>query len=297
MRRRIGLLVAVLIVAASAVGAVAYAQPNQRAPARAERNFRAARRDAGKLLSKLVLPAGATLVATDPSAGKELGSAGVMTGSLALIDLHRFWRVPGEQPAAVLSWFQSHKPAGSSLTVSGSASGPGYVVNALDFSYPSVSNVIAARDLVVSVTAARGGGTAIRADAEDVYWIPKPKWERVPGGVTQIDVTVQQLNITNGKTTTTTQTVTDAKQVARIISLVNALPPAQPWLTACPLDAGPNVKLEFLSAAGAAPLATAYADGSGCGGVSFALHGRQEPGLSGGYTLDEQLGRMLGFKG
>jgi hypothetical protein len=294
---RLRLLLAVLTVAACAIGAVAYAQPNQPVPARAERNFRAARRDAGRLLSKLVLPSGATGVATDPSASKELGSAGATTGSQALIDLHRFWRVSGEQPAAVLSWFQSHTPAGSSLTASGAASGPGYVVNALDFSFPNVSGVIASRDLVVSVTAARGGGTAIRADAEDVYWIPKPKWERVPPGVTRIDVTVQQLNITNGKTTTTTRTVTAARKVAKIISLVNALPPAQPWLTACPLDAGPNVKLEFLSAPGAAPLASAYADGSGCGGVSFALHGKQEPGLSGGYTLDEQLGRMLGFKG
>src|ERR1700685_4219366 len=172
MRLRIALLFAVLTVAACAVGAVAYAQPNQPVPARAGRNFRAARRDGRKLLSKLDLPAGATEAAQDPSAGRELGSAGVLTGSLALIDLHRFWTVPGEQPAAVLSWFQSHKPAGSSLTVSGSASGPGYVVNTLDFSYPSVANVIASRDLVVSVTAARGGGTAIRADAEDVYWIP-----------------------------------------------------------------------------------------------------------------------------
>ncbi|HTX46044.1 MAG TPA: hypothetical protein VMD48_07200, partial [Solirubrobacteraceae bacterium] len=124
-----------------------------------------------------------------------------------------------------------------------------------------------------------------------------PKWERVPTGVRQIDVTVQELNVTNGRTTTTSTMVTDPNQVAKVISLVNALPPAQPWFTGCPADVGPDVTLKFLSAAGAAPLATAYADGSGCEGVSFAVHGKQEPGLSGGYTLDRRLGRMLGFKG
>jgi hypothetical protein len=297
MRLRLGLFLAVLAVAAVAVCAVANAQPNQPVPARAEANFRAASRDAHKLLAKLVLPAGATLAARDPSVLRVLNSAGLTPGSTALIDVHHYWRVTGESPAAVLAWFQKHAPAGSSLTTSGSAGGPGYNISALGYSYRDISGVIDSRGLVVSITAARGGGSAIRADAQDVYWIPRPKWERVPAGVTQIGVTVQRPNIMNGKTTTTSQTVTDAKQVATIISLVNALPGAQPWMTACPIDAGPNVTLNFLAAAGASPLATAIADGSGCDGVSFALHGKQEPGLGNGSTLDQQLGRMLGFKG
>jgi hypothetical protein len=300
MRLRLGLFLAVLAVAAVAAGAVANAQPNrpnQPVPARAEKNFRAARRDARKLLAKLVLPAGATVTARDPSPDNVLNSAGLTPASAALIDVHRFWLVSGEQPAAVLAWFQNHSPAGSSLTTTGTSGGPGYNISALGYSYRDISGVIDSRGLVVSITAARGGGTAIRADAQDVYWIPRPKWERVPAGVTQIGVTVQRLNITTGQTTSTSQTVTDAKQVAKIVSLVNALPGAQPWITACPIDAGPDVTLNFLSAAGASPLATVIADGSGCDGVSFALHGKQEPGLGNGSTLDQQLGRMLGFKG
>jgi hypothetical protein len=302
MRLRLGPFPAVLAVAAVAAGAVTVAdaqpnQPNQPVPARAEKNFRAARRDARKLLAKLVLPAGATVTARDPSVLRVLNSGGLTPASSALIDLHRFWLVSGEQPAAVSAWFQKHAPAGSSLTTTGTAGGPGYNISALGYSFPDISGVIDSRGLVVSITAARGGGTAIRADAQDVYWIPRPKWERVPAGVTQIGVTVQRLNVTNGQTTSTSQTVTDPKQVAKIISLVNALPGAQPWITACPIDAGPNVSLNFLSAAGAPPLATANAAGSGCDGVSFAIHGKQEPGLGNGSTLDQQLGRMLGFKG
>lgn len=291
------MVVGVLVAGVVAAGGVAEALPSQRVPARAEKNYRVARRDAHKLLAKLVLPAGATLVARDPSSHGALNGAGLVPASEALVDVHHFWRVAGEQPATVLSWFQQHIPAGASLTTTGSSGGPGYHVNDLGFSFPSVGNVIDSRGLVVSITAARGGGTAIRADAQDVYWIPKPKWERVPAGVTQIGVTVQRLNIKTGKTTTTSQTVTDASQVAKIVSLVNALPGAQPWITACPLDAGPDVTLNFLPAAGAAPLATAVADGSGCGGVSFSIRGKSEPGLSDGPTLDQQLGQMLGFKG
>ncbi len=113
----------------------------------------------------------------------------------------------------------------------------------------------------------------------------------------QIDVSVQRLNPMTGKTTTTSQTVTNASQIATIVSLVNALPPGQPWVTACPADIGPDVTLNFLSAAGAAPLATTVADGSGCGGVSFTLRGRTAPGLSNGPELDTRLGHLLGFSG
>jgi hypothetical protein len=279
----------------AAVG-VAEAQPNQRVPARAVRNARVARRDVRRLLAKLVLPAGATLTARNPG-GVALASASSVPGSSALIDVHRFWRVAGEDPAAVLSWFEAHVPAGSSLTENGSGSGPGFEFSALGFSFPDITGVLDSRELGVTIAAARGGGTAVRADAQDVYWIPKPKWERVPAGVQQIDVSVQRLNQSTGKTTTTSQTVTNASQIATIVSLVDALPPAQPWLLSCPADLGPTVTLNFLSTAGATPLATVVAGGSGCGGVSFTLHGKPAPELGNGAGLDTRLGHLLGFSG
>ncbi len=296
MRLRVAVLVSVAALAVIVAASVANGQPNQRVPARAARNARVARRDVRRLLTKLVLPAGATVTARNPG-GVALASASSVPVSSALIDVHRFWRVAGEGPTAVLSWFEAHVPAGSSLTENGSGSGPGFEFSALGFSFPDITGVLDSRELSVTIAAAPGGGTAIRADAQDVYWIPKPKWERVPAGVQQIDVSVQRLNQSTGKTTTTSRTVENASQIATIVSLVNALPPAQPWVLSCPADLGPTVTLNFLSAPGAAPLATAVAGGSGCGGVSFTLHGKTAPGLGNGPGLDTRVGHLLGFSG
>ncbi len=296
MRLRVALVVSVAALAVIVTAGVASGQPNQRVPARAASNARAARRDVRRVLAKLVLPAGATPTAHNPG-GVALASASSVPGSLALIDVHRFWRVPGQQPDDVLAWFKAHVPAGSSLTSSGEGSGPNFSFSALGFSFPDITGVLDSRELSVTIAAAPGGGTAIRADAQDVYWIPKPKWERVPGGVRQIDVSVERLNPTTGNRTTTSQTVTNASQIATIVSLVNALPPGQPWLLACPADLGPDVTLNFLTAPSAAPLATLVAEGSGCGGVSLTLRGKTAPGLSNGPELDTRLGHLLGFSG
>src|SRR5580704_6569393 len=187
MRLRLALLVSIAALAVIVTASVASGQPNRRVPARASGNARVARRDVRRLLTKLVLPAGATLTAHNPG-GEALASASFVPVSSALIDVDRFWRVRGQQPGAVLAWFKAHVPAGSSLTTSGAGSGPNFNFSALGFSFPNITGVIDSRELNVAIAAAPGGGTAIRADALDVYWIPKPKWERVPAGVQQIDV-------------------------------------------------------------------------------------------------------------
>ncbi len=154
MRLRMAVLVSVAAVAVIAAVGVAAGQPNQRVPARAARNARVARRDSRRLLAKLVLPAGATETAHNPG-GVALASASFVPVSSALIDVRRFWRVPGEQPGAVLAWFKAHVPAGSSLTTSGAGSGPNFTFSALGFSFPNIAGVIDSRELNVAIAAAR----------------------------------------------------------------------------------------------------------------------------------------------
>jgi hypothetical protein len=256
-------------------------------------NKRAAHRDVRRLMGRLVLPPGATVASRDPGEGVGLATAESEPATSTLVDVHRFWRVPGA-PSAALAWFQAHVPAGSSLGTSGTSSGPGYVVNVLGFDFPAVTGVLESRELAVSITAARGGGTAVRADAEDVWYLPRPSSERVPAGVQLIDVNVTRLNPSNGSRSTSTMTVSTAAAVKKVVSLVNALPRAQPGAFSCPVDFGPDVTLKFLSAPGTAPLAVATAQGSGCGTVTFTLAGKSEPPLSGG-TLVRQLEKLLGF--
>jgi hypothetical protein len=149
------------------------------------------------------------------------------------------------------------------------------------------------RGVVVEATEARGGGTAVRIDAQDVYFVPRPRWEQLPAGITSIDVTVRRLNRYTGHTSTTKQTVTATTQITKIASMVDRLPPGQPWELFCPVDFGPNVTLGFLE--GTKQVASVVADGSGCGGVSFSLRGKQAPPLSDGGELITRLGHLLGF--
>jgi hypothetical protein len=292
-RIRTATIMVVVGVLATGAGAVASGQPMLRVPARGAANKRFAQRDVHKLITRVVLPAGATLTAHDPATDSALAESAFGAATPALVDLRRFYRVAGEQPRAVLAWFQGHVPAGASRSMSGSGSGPGYSFSALEYSFRAISSALVSRDISVSVAAARGGGTAIRIDAQDIWWVPRPRSERVPAGVQLIDVTVQRLN----PTSTTSLTVTDAAKVRRIVSLVNALPPAQPGTYSCPADLGPSVTLSFRAAPGATPLAGAVADGTGCGGVTFTLGGKSEPGLSGGYDLVSQLEKLLAFSG
>jgi hypothetical protein len=290
MRVRLG-SIGLLAVLAVAVVAVAVAATT------AASNKRAARRDAPRLLRALVLPPGATPASSDPSPHDQLAQPGLSFATPALVDIHRFWRVAGD-PTNVEGWFRKHVPAGSSVFSYGGSSGPGYEILTVAFDFPARTGVLGSRDIVVEVTRARGGGTAIRADAEDVWLVPRPKSERVPASVNLITYTVSRLNLHTGTTTTSAPTtVTKQSDVRKIVSLVNGLPRAQPGAEACPADIGPDVDLKFYYQQGGPVVAEADAGGSGCGGVSFTLGGRHEPELAGGAELVHQLEKLLGFKG
>ena len=165
----------VALVTAGAAATLAAGLPSRGlsvpAPRNGAANERAARADARRLLSKLMLPAGATISGSDPSRGR-LSGPGFLQASIALLDLHRFWRVP-EDPNAVTAWVRSHPPAGGSPLGGSENGGPGYRIQTPAYSFPPVGNVLLSRTLAVSITVARGGGTAIRADAEVEWLIPR----------------------------------------------------------------------------------------------------------------------------
>jgi hypothetical protein len=81
-------------------------------------------------------------------------------------------------------------------------------------------------------------------------------------------------------------------KIAMIVSAVNHLPPLRPGAYSCPVDRGPNVMLRFFDAVGSPPLATADADGSGCGVVGIAVRGQRHAAAQGGPGLIARLIRL-----
>jgi hypothetical protein len=285
-------LVALVAAGAAATVAAGLSSPGVRvrAPGTGAANERAADAAASRLLSTLMLPAGATVSVSDPSPGR-LSAPGFSQASIALVDLHRFWRLP-EGPSAVTAWVLSHPPAGGSFLGSGGDGGPGYRVVTPAYGFAPIRNVLLSRTLAVSITAAQGGGSAIRADAEVEWLIPRPRSERVPAGVRLVTITDTRVDVHTGRSTTSTIVVTDAARVRRIVGLVDALTLDELGEVSCPSPSGPLLDLRFYAKWGGRVLGQATTPGY-CDTVAFEVRGRAEPMLIGAAGLIKSLDSLL----
>jgi hypothetical protein len=277
------------ILVAAAVGLAGLADE---ASAGTAANQRAAGISAHALLLTLRLPAGAQPSATDPARSDALARSPSAPATPALVDLHRFWWLPGGLQE-VSNWIQHHPPHGATGNMGGASATPGGTTSQwTGFGFAPRSGVLSERELIVTVAHARGGGTALRADAQVVWVVARPSSERVPGDVRQIIIVVRRPSVP----ASAPQRVAAAAQIRAIVSLVNLLPLSQPGVVSCPADVGPFVRLRFLPATGSSPLAEVTADGSGCGLVTFSLRGHSEPALAGGPGLIRRLEAILHAK-
>ncbi len=269
-------MIAVLAVVETSGGSVPTSAANQRV----------AQEFAGRKLANVRLPSGAMATVTDPSVGHVLGSAATRPGIERLIDRHRFWLVPGA-PTAVLVWLRHHPPAGTQPDGSGSAGNRfGTYEWFQSFAYRNVPAALYEAALSVSVAGAPGGRTAVRADSFAAGMVPRPGWERVPSGVSSINVAVQQ---SDGRGSYPVATITQPALVTRVVTAFDSFPIVQPGnVFSCPviLASSPELHFQFLSPAGA-QLANAAEEA--CGGVAFSVGDRSGPALEPGVDLTQLL--------
>ncbi len=276
------------------LGVVLLALPIATGTSRARGPGRGAHRDAQRILASLRLPAGATEVSADPSSPRALDAPPALPLVPRLVDVHAFWRVPRD-PEHVLAWIEAHAPRGSHQDMGGASSpeagGSGATTIGTawaGFGFADIPRGLVDRELIVTVAHAPGGGTALRADAQSAPVGHRTVAERIPARVTAIAISERRLS----GTSPALRKVTDPAKVRRIVALVNALPLGPTSPIACPADMGPYVTLKFESTG--RPVATAVADGSGCGFVSLSVHDRREPILAGGAGLIRKLSSLLG---
>jgi hypothetical protein len=241
-------------------------------------NERAARAFAVHELSAVRMPAGSAVTATDPALSgvlaKPQSRPGI--GPPRLVDLHRFWRVPGS-PAALIEWLRHHQPAGSRLSSWGRGGGrDGPSVWSRGYSFRAVPAGIYETELDFAIGAGKGGGTAVRVDSFAAALVPRPAWERVPAAVTQVVVEVRRYDGTHAYPIAT---VTDAAVVRRLVAVFNRSGIVQPGPSlGCGLITGatPELSFRFVSATNAE---IADASESGCAGLKFAVGGRSGAAL------------------
>jgi hypothetical protein len=227
--------------------------------------------DAAAILKAFAVPPGARRLRRAPEALKAPITTLVST---TLVDDVSFWRAPG-RPQAVLGWEQAR--LARRFTPGDEDFGP----RSWDrmFSLSPVPGVLNARDLVVEVTGAGNGQTAIRVDAQVSWQPPRPASERVPPAARVVTITQLPSPVPHAGRPPAPVTITDPAVVRRLAALADNLQlstigPGAP----CPASLGGGIRLTFLARAGRPPLAVAQGPAA-CGTVQFSAGGRRQPAL------------------
>jgi hypothetical protein len=227
--------------------------------------------DAAAILKAFAVPPGARRLPRAPDALKAPITTLVST---ALVDEVSFWRSPG-QPRAVLAWEQAHLPG--RFTPGDEDFGPPSWDRM--FSLSPVPGVLTARDLVVEVTAAGNGQTAIRVDAQVSWQPPRPAFERVPSASRVVTIIQLPSLGPHARRLPRPATITNLAVVRRLAALADSLQLSTIGPGAsCPPALGGGIKLTFAARAGGPPLAAAQGPAA-CGTVQFSADGKRQPAL------------------
>jgi len=255
----------------------------------------AARADATSLLAAFVPPPGATRLSREPSPlPVPLSNPGVgLPVSPDLVLLTRWWSYPGT-PQQVLAWIRAHSPSG---TVEGADALGGSADPTGSVSYDRPSNTqVAQRSLEITFDRI-GTRTVLRTDAV-VMWLPtRPEGATIPNSVTRITVVATpggQLGLRTRRTVAL-PTVTDTPVIAKIVTLLNALPMIGDGATSCGADIGASLRMSFYSGSGTTPAAVAVAQVGGCDGVDLSVRGGpQGVGLDGRTDVTSKVLSLIG---
>ena len=202
-------------------------------------NRQAAIRDSARLLVGVIPPPGAVVLARRSAIGVQRRVALLTTAFASALASER-WRVPGE-PGVVLSYVESHLPPGSRLVSTGSGgSDPSF--QSVIRSWPPVSEILDLRWLQIEVTRSSSGATVLSAESQSQWVVARPARERVPGGVTEVDVTKGFA----GQPAQVSRRVTALGTVRRLVALFDSLGIVQPGAINCPAEtAAPVVTVAF----------------------------------------------------
>jgi hypothetical protein len=93
--------------------------------------------------------------------------------------------------------------------------------------------------------------------------------------------------------TTSSATFTDPAEIAQVLAIINALPPAPTGVVSCPMDVGSGLRLDFESTDGTL-VEQATMAASGCGGTTITINGEQQPAKASGRDTIQRIQRILG---
>ena len=192
-------------------------------------NKAAAQHDARKLLALLQLPKGLRRSAGRPRVGGTLVGERSANGRYFAGD-QAYWTTDAS-PQAIIAYIEAHRPKGSTSEGSGSGTAPGSSSVEAMFTWPALGLQVFNRTLIVSVISGSSGGpSAVVAQSQSGWIVPRASAERVPSSVSNVAIT---LRIGTGVSGTrhmhiSTYVVWRAARVAALVNEFNRLPIVQP---------------------------------------------------------------------
>jgi hypothetical protein len=243
-----------------------------------------ARTVARRLLARLVLPAGA-----HPAGRRGAPPRAEVIGSMSLLDLHRFVALPMPLSAAV-AYFRGHPPAGMEASGTGTTSDRGRVTEQdVSFSLrrPRVG-ITSETELLVSLAMSRSGGTAMRADAEVIWYPPRSAAEYLRAG--SIRSARISASFLNPRPRHFGKVATSGRVIARIAALLDGMRATDNSVMYCPMiDA--SYQVTFTARAGRHRVVV---DATGCARDIVSVNGKDQPPLfDPGNALIKALHRVL----
>lgn len=255
--------------------------------------------DSHRLLGRLVLPAGTRSSQREPRGGGPAlahGDPGAATPNI--VDQHAWWVVP-RRAQDVLAFVRAHRPAGALSELSGSTSLRGITTSwFVRFKWRPIGGALSERALVVQFVRLPHGSTGVRADAQDVWVIPRPAGEQIPSSARVLDVTVGR----RSNPPSLSMTVADTAKVSKIAAMINGLATVQPGAISCPAfpGDGPFVTFNFRATQGGPLLAQATEPGwareptTACDPMALTILGHAWTPLLGGASVVRRSQALLG---
>jgi hypothetical protein len=260
------------------------------AGATAAGNLARAQRESARLLSLLQLPSDAMASASEPRGDHGvLAQPGYDEATPNLVDDHGWWTAPGNA-SDVLAYVTSHLPPDAKRYATGSGNiAPGYQTES--FSLPPIGGVLGQRVLAVTVVQLDRHTTGVRTDGEAVWIVPRPGWERIPGGVRQVVVTVDRQTSPGRQGALTAPRTLTGNNARRLVTFINRLGIVQPGARNCPAEFLLTVHLRFVGHGGRT-LATAVEHPTGCAYLDLRIAGRRGPPLADLPSVSSELARL-----
>lgn len=230
---------------------------------------------ARRLLSRLVLPAGAQPAHVSPLPPELQGPANLIIGSA---DVHRLFALRQPMPA-VHDFLLAHVPAGMRRDSTGQGRGQtGVTMQSISYAPLSLPSGITREELAATVIPGSDGSSLVRADAQVSWLRPRTAAEHLsPAALQSVTISATLSTFQNRRPHPVSRVSTSSAVLAQFARLLNGLPAAaQPSVMNCPASAA-TYRLQFARKGGNAP--SVVATTHSCAIDTITVNGKAQPAL------------------